>query len=178
MDSGNPLLFKAHSLLQLTVAVVLDPGAHGFGTLLQLFGLNALTNAVLAGALARFIKVAVEIRLGWWRSYWLVTPALAYVPTMITILSDVLNHRFRLADRMILMVVVLVLAQGLAGWFGILIRYRNGTPIGLFQGLATSSLLLLVATAICLLLLCAEGSGIGIPGIPAVPMSDSNTVPD
>jgi hypothetical protein len=153
MESMNPLLFKAHPLLRLSVELLTDPAAHGLGAYAKLISIYALVTVGWAGCLVGMAGRMAGLRLSWWRAYLLSAPALLYIPAMITVLDDVVKQEFRLADRVILLVTLAVLAQMLAAWFGLAVRYRSGEPLGLSQGLAIALALLLLAIPCCLLLL-------------------------
>lgn len=154
----NPLLFKAHPLLRVSVELLTDPASHGIGTYARLLSIYALVNVIGAGCLVGMARRAAGLRLPWLRAYSLAAPALLYIPAMITVLSDVVKQEFRLTDRILLVVVVVVLTQMLAAWFGLAVRYRNGEALGLSLGLAIALTLLLAAIPCCLVLLGLDSS--------------------
>ena len=130
-----------------------EPSGRRLGDYATLLSIYALLNVVSAGCLVGLVGKMAGQRLSWVRANLLALPALFYIPFMITVLADVVKQQFHLADRLIPVVILVVLSQMLAAWFGLGLRYRNGERFGLSQGLALALALLLASIPGCLLLL-------------------------
>ncbi|NJD08526.1 MAG: hypothetical protein FIA97_18810 [Methylococcaceae bacterium] len=163
MEPMNPLLFKAHPLLQRSVELVVGTAGHRLGEYVTLLSIYLLLNVVAAVCLKGMVDKLEGQSLPWRRANVLALPALLYAPFMITVLSDVVKQEFRLVDRLIPVVILVVLSQMLTAWFGLVLRYRNGQPLGLSQGFALALGLLLVSIP-CSLLLLGLDSAFGLFG--------------
>lgn len=151
----NPLLYKAHPLLYLTVDWLANPAAHSWqeARLLALlyFGINLIWALLLRHGVGKIAGFSP----GYFLAYWLALPALLlYLPPMATILQDVTGHQFHLSDRFILVFCVLVASQMLGAFYAVAIRYpRNGIALGLSDGIALSLWLWLFSLPLSLALL-------------------------
>jgi hypothetical protein len=143
----NPLLYKAHPLLRLTVELLVDPAAHSLREVALLALVYLAVCFVLALVLWRASNAVVGITPSLLLAYVLALPAaLAYFAPMLTLLADVVAHEFHFADRFILVFCVFVAAQMLGGLYAVAIRHPgSGAPIGLGDGLAISLLLWLAS---------------------------------
>ncbi|MGX2038655.1 hypothetical protein ACWJKU_00765 [Methylocaldum sp. MU1018] len=151
----NPLLFKAHPLLYLSVDLLVYPSAHPANDFFRLILIYLTINLLWMTALRIAVRTTAGIRLTPFRAYSLALPGtFAYAPAMLTVLSDVLAHAFRLEERYILIFVIGVAAQMLAALYGFAVRSdRTGRPVGVTAGIAVSLLLLLASIPFGLLLL-------------------------
>jgi hypothetical protein len=136
----NPLLYKAHPLLFLTVDLLANPAAHPWreaGRLALVYaGLNLVWTPWLWWGVKKAAGFAPSIPL----AYALALPALlCYQAPMLTVLGDVLAHAFHFADRFILVFCVFVAVQMLGALYAVAIRRPDGGgPIGLADGMAVS----------------------------------------
>lgn len=152
----NPFLFKAHPLLRLTVESLAGEGGLWQALVLLLFYLIA--NVVWATALALVVREMVHIRPRPLNLYWMSLPALVgYVPVLLTLLRDVLDHTFRFADRFILLFALVTVASMLGALYGFLFRHpRSHQSIGLIAGFAVALAMLLISLPLGLALLKTE----------------------
>ncbi len=136
----NPLLYKAHPVLHLTVDMLINPGAHSLGEACQLILFYLAVNITWTPWLMWGLKKTVGFSPSFPLVYGLGLPALLfYLPTMLTLLSDVLAHEFRLTDRFILVFCVFIASQMLSAFYGVAIkRPHDGKAIGLRDGLTIS----------------------------------------
>lgn len=139
----NPLLFKAHPLLSLTVDLFTNPTAHTQADWLRLLAIYLLLNLAWAWGLRWASKKAVEFSPPYWLAFLMAIPAmLLYQPIMLTLLDDVLGQRFHFADRAIFVICIVVASQMLGAFFAFALRHpRYDRPIGISDGLTISLLL-------------------------------------
>ncbi|HYE36715.1 hypothetical protein [Methylocaldum sp.] len=151
----NPLLYKAHPLLYLSVDLLIHPSAHPVDDFSRLILIYLVINLLWMAAFRLAVRRTVGIRLTPLSAYGLALPsALFYAPLMLTVLNDVLAHAFRLEERYILIFVIAVAAQMLAALYAAVIRFdRTGQPIGVRAGIAISLFLLLSSIPFGFLLL-------------------------
>ncbi len=156
----NPLLYKAHPLLYITVDLLANPSAHSLReaalpTLIYL-AVNLVWTPGLWWGVKKAVGVAPSIPL----AYLLALPALIfYLGPMLTVLADVLAHEFHFADRFILVFCLFVAAQMLGVFYAVAIRNPgDGGAIGLPDGMAVALLLWLLSlpTGLVFLVLNAE----------------------
>jgi hypothetical protein len=151
----NPLLYKAHPLLYLTVDLLVHPAAHtldDFSTLVLFYlTVNLIWTACLRGA----VKAGTGFVVAYGRAYWMALPSLVcLIPLTLTLLADILIHSFKFADRYILIVAIMIAVQMLGAFYGALVKHpTNARPIGLQIGLMVASTLLLLSLPFGLLLL-------------------------
>lgn len=155
----NPLLYKAHPLLYLTVDLMVNPAEHHFHEVVKLILIYLGVNLVWSAWLWQGTKNVAGFAPSYLLAYALALPAvLLYLPTMLTILNDILKHEFHFAERMILVICVFVATQMLGGFYAVAIRYpRNGIALGLVDGLAVSLWMWLFSLPIGLALLWLNG---------------------
>lgn len=151
----NPLLYKAHPLLYLTVDLLVHPAAHRVADFSTLVLIYLTVNLLWAPCLQFAIKKGAGFLLGYRRAYPLALPSLVlFTPLVLTLLGDILTHSFKFHDRYILILAILIAAQMLGALYGALVkRPANGRSIGLQAGLAVASTLLLLSLPFGLLLL-------------------------
>jgi tetrahydromethanopterin S-methyltransferase subunit G len=151
----NPLLFKAHPLLYLSVDLLLRPSAYSVDDFSRLVLIYLIINLPWMAALWFAVRRTVGIRLTLPRAYGLALPsAVVYAPLMLTVSSDILAHAFRLEERYILIFVIAVASQMLGALYGFGVRFdRTGRPIGIRAGLVVSLFLLLASIPFSFLLL-------------------------
>lgn len=151
----NPLLFKAHPLLYLSVDLLIRPSAYSVDDFSRLILIYLVINLLWTVALRLAVQRTVGIRLTPFRAYGLALPStVVYAPLMLTVSSDILSHAFRLEERYILLFAITVAAQMLAALYGVGIRFdRTGQPIGVRAGIVVSLSLLLASIPLSLLLL-------------------------
>jgi hypothetical protein len=141
----NPLLYKAHPLLHLTVDLLANPAAHSLREAARPALVYLAVNLAFAPGLwwgAKKAGGAPSLGL----AYLLALPAaLLYFAPMLTLLGDVLAHEFHFADRFILAFCVFVAIQMLGAFYAVALRRPGGGPIGLRDGLAVSLLLWLAS---------------------------------
>jgi hypothetical protein len=142
----NPLLYKAHPLLYLTVDLLADPAAHSLKDAAWLALIYLAVNLFLAPCLWWGSRKAVGFAPSYLLTYFLALAAVVcYLAPMLTLLSDVLAHEFRFADRFILVFCLFVAMQMLGALYAVAIRYpRNGRAIGLRDGFSLSILMWLM----------------------------------
>lgn len=151
----NPLLYKAHPLLYITVDMLTNPSAHS----LREAALPALVylavNLVWTPGFWWGAKKAAGFAPSLPLSYLLTLPAsLFYLGPMLTVLGDVLAHEFHFMDRFILVFCVFVAAQMLGVFYAVAIRNpRDGDILGVSGGMAVALFLWLLSlpTAVALL---------------------------
>lgn len=148
----NPLLYKAHPLLRLTLELLIDPSAHSPREAVRPALAYLAVGLVLAPVLWKAAKTATGRAPSPLLAYSLALPAaLLYFAPMLTLLGDVLAHEFHFADRFILVFCVFVAAQMLGGLYAVAIRHPgSGAPVGLADGLAISLVLWLVSLPLSL----------------------------
>lgn len=152
--SLNPLLYKAHPLLFRAVDLLLHPGAYSGVEIVGLAAIFLGINQLWAVAMWQASQSLTEVRLSLRASYGLALPAcVLYAPLLMTVLGDVLDHNFRLEDRVILVFAILVGSQMLGVLYGLTLRNPHGGPIGIRTGLAISLLLLLTSLPFGLVLI-------------------------
>jgi hypothetical protein len=151
----NPLLFKAHPLLYLTVDLLTRPSAHSVDDFSRLILIYLAIALFWMAALRLAVRRAARVRLTPLHAYGLAIPAaMCYTPLMLTVSNDILAHAFRLEERYILIFVIAVAAQMLGAVYGFGVRFeRTGRSIGLRAGLAVSLFLLLASVPFSFLLL-------------------------
>jgi len=143
----NPLLYKAHPLLFLTVDLLANPAAHSLREAARLALVYLALNVVWASGLWWGVKKAAGFAPSIPLAYALALPALVcYQAAMLTVLGDVLAHEFHFADRFILVFCVFVAAQMLGALYAVAIRDPQGSrPLGLLGGLTVSLLMWLLS---------------------------------
>jgi hypothetical protein len=151
----NPLLFKAHPLLYLSVDLLIRPSAYSVDDVSRLILIYLVINLLWTAVLRLAVRRTVGIRLTLPRAYGLALPsAVVYTPLMLTVSSDILAHAFRLEERYILIFVIAVAAQMLGALYGVGIHFdRTGRPIGIRAGLGVALCLLLASLPLSVLLL-------------------------
>lgn len=151
----NPLLYKAHPLLYLTVDLLANPSAHSPREALRPALIYLAANLAFAPWLRWGARQAAGYAPSWGLAYALALPAvLLYLAPMLTVLGDVLAHAFRWADRLILVFCVFVAAQMLGAFYAVAIRDpAGGRALGLRNGLAVSLFLWLGSLPLGLALL-------------------------
>jgi MFS-type transporter involved in bile tolerance (Atg22 family) len=109
---------------------------------------------VAASALRWSVVKSVDIQVGYHAAFWLSLPAmLLYLLPMITLMADVLDHRFHWRDRFMLVMWVVLASSMLAVLYAFGIRQiRYNRAIGLQAGLEASLTLLLMTLLIALAL--------------------------
>ena len=153
----NPLLYKAHPLLFLSVDLLANPAAHSWREAVRLALVYLALNLFWAAGLWWRVKKSAGFAPAPAAAYALALPALLlYQGPMLTVLGDVLAHRFHFADRFILVVCVFVAAQMLAALYAVSLRPPGGGGVGLPGGLALALYLWLLSLPTGLALLALE----------------------
>jgi hypothetical protein len=136
----NPLLYKAHPLLFLTVDLLANPAAHSLREAARLALVYLACNVVWAAWLWWGVKKSAGSAPSVLLAYALALPALlCYQAAMLTVLGDVLAHEFHFTDRFILVLCIFVASQMLGVLYAVAIRQPDGgAAIGLPGGLAVS----------------------------------------
>jgi hypothetical protein len=151
----NPLLYKAHPLLYLTVDLLANPAAHSsreaFKVILIYLAANLIGSIWLWQGTRKIAGFAPSYVL----AYVLALPAmLFYLSPMLTLLKDVTAHQFHFANRFILVFCLVVATQMLGVFYAVAIRYpRNGLALGLRDGIAVSLWMWLLTPPVGLALL-------------------------
>lgn len=156
----NPLLYKAHPLLFLTVDIFADPSAHSVEDWGRLLAIYLALSVVWTPVLLLGVKKTSGFFLPWAIAYGLALPATVfYLPLIVTLLNDVLAHEFSYTQRFIPVFCVFVASQMLAVFYGSMLKYpRNGRPVGLGDGLTVALLLLLASLPTGLAFLWLNGA--------------------
>ena len=151
----NPLLYKAHPLLYLTVDLLVSPAAHRANDFSTLALIYLTVNLIWAACLRFAVKTGAGSVLTYGLAYWVAMPSLVcFAPLMLTLLGDILTHSFHFDDRYILVLAILIAVQMLGAAYGALIRHpATDRSIGLQAGLIVASTLLLLSLPFGLLLL-------------------------
>ena len=151
----NPLLYKAHPLLSLTVDLLANPAAHSLREATRLTLIYLALNLIWAAWLWWGVKKTTGFAPSIPLAYLLALPALlCYQAAMLTVLGDVIAHQFHFADRFILVFCLFVAAQMLGVLYAVLIRHpQQGTPLGLADGLGVSLFMWLLSLPVSLALL-------------------------
>ena len=151
----NPLLYKAHPLLYLTVDLLANPGSHSLHEAFRLVLIYLCVNLVWTPCLWLGSKKLLGFAPSYPLAYALALVSLVfYLPTALTLMSDVLAREFRFQDRFILVFCIFIAAQMLGVFYAVAIRYpRNGRAIGLHDGMAISLALWLASLPVSLALL-------------------------
>lgn len=149
----NPLLYKAHPLLYLTVDLLANPAAHA----LREVGRLALVYLAVTLVWVPWLRWGVNKAAGFAPSYPLayvlaLPAALFYLGPTLTLLGDVLAHEFHFSERFILVFCLFVATQMLGAFYAVAIRQPGG-GIGLSDGMAVSLLLWLLSLPTGLILL-------------------------
>ncbi len=136
----NPLLYKAHPLMHLTVDLLANPTAHSFHEAFKVILIYLAINLVWAIGLWQGTRKVAGFAPPYFLAYVLALPALLfYLPAMLTVLNDIITHRFHFAERFILVFCVVVATQMLGVFYAVAIRYpRNRLAIGLQDGMMVS----------------------------------------
>jgi len=136
----NPLLYKAHPLLWLSVDLIANPKAHSPSEAAHVALVYLAANVLWAVWLWRGLRKTDGFTPSIPLAYLLALPAsVSYLAMMATLLADVLAHEFHFADRFILVFSVFIASQMLGGFYAVSIRHRvDGRMIGLVDGLAVS----------------------------------------
>ncbi|MDD5034021.1 MAG: hypothetical protein PHE55_04620 [Methylococcaceae bacterium] len=151
----NPLLYKAHPLLYLTVDLLSNPTAHTakeFGYLALIY---LTVNLVWTPCLVLAAKKSAGFAPSLAMAYLLALPSLLlYLPLILTILGDVIAHEFRFSERFIPVFCLLLATQMMAALFAVSLKHPlTRRPIGLQNGLTISLFLLLLSLPLGLMLL-------------------------
>lgn len=143
----NPFLYKAHPLLYRLADLLAHPSGHGLGEIAELVLIFLAINLLWAPGLLWAARRAAEVRLPFLKGYLLALPAtLVYAPLMMTVVSDVAGHAFRLEDRFLLVFAIFVTSQMLGGLYAFaLSQGSRADPASLAAGMAVSLFLLLVS---------------------------------
>lgn len=154
----NPIAYKAHPLLIKCLALLTQPGDLNRGDMITLLALLILGSIPYAFALRWLIGKSEGFRHSLIRSFLLAVPAnLLYTPVMLTLIGDIVHHRFLIEDRWFLLFTLLVISQLLCALYAFGIRRpEEQGPIGVESGLGISLLLLLVSMALSLALTLIE----------------------
>ena len=155
----NPLLFKAHPLLQRTLETLLAPEKFTASQILGLILLYLILNLPWALVWYYALYKIEGLRLPLWLAYLFALPSLlGYLPIQLTLTGDVMDHNFNLADRVIFLFVLFVAVQMLGVFYGFLVRYaRSAYPIGLHAGMSLALSMLLMGLPYSMLLLTWDG---------------------
>lgn len=149
----NPFLFKAHSLLQVTMGCVIGSRCSP-GLWMSLLMTYLLLSVPMGALISLRIRRLLRIRLRFAAAYALALPiTILFIPIVLTLLSDVLHHAFRLEDRVIFLFALLVVTVLSAALVGNVVHYRSGEPIGSEHGLTIVLTLLLGCVPYGLLIL-------------------------
>lgn len=150
----NPLLFKAHPLMVLAVDLVRNPGAHSWFDYARLAAIMLCGVGVWASALVWAVNRAADFRVRYYSAFLFAVPAvLLYLLPVITVISDVLDHKFHWRDRFLLVFLIVAASQMLGTLYAYGIRHpRYERPIGLQIGVEVAIVLLLVAMLSALVL--------------------------
>lgn len=126
--------------MYLTVDSLANPAAHSSHEIVKLILFYLGINLFWATWLWQGTRKVAEFALSYSLAYFLALPALLlYLPTMLTLLHDVIAHQFSFADRTILVIYVFFATQMLGVFYAVAIRHpKNGPPIGLQDGIAVS----------------------------------------
>jgi len=151
----NPLLYKAHPLLWLTVDLLDNPKAHTLGETAHLALIYLAINLVWAPWLRWGVRKAVGFSPSVPVAYALALPAqIVYLPSMLTLLGDVLAHEFHFAGRFILVFALLIASQMLGVLYAVSIRHpHTGRAIGMANGCTVSLFMWLLSLPVGLGLL-------------------------
>lgn len=151
----NPFLYKAHPLLYRLADLLAHPSGHSLGEISDLLLILLAINVLWVPALLWAARRAAGVRLPFLKGYLLALPAtLAYAPMMITVVSDVVGHAFRLQDRFLLVFAIFVTSQMLGGFYAFTLRKGRRFDVAeLAAGLSVSLFLLLVSIPACSVLL-------------------------
>lgn len=153
----NPLLFKAHPLLQQTLEVLAGTQPLTTKIVLGLPATYLVLTLPLAALLAFRLRRALHIKAPFGAAYLLALPAtLLFVPIALTLLGDIAAHAFRMEDRAIFLFALFVATILLAAMLGALVHYRNGASIGSEEGLILALTLLLACIPYGTLLLVLD----------------------
>lgn len=136
----NPLLYKAHPFLSLTVDLIDNPKAHTLAEVTHLALIYLAVNLVWTAWLWWGVRKAAGFSPSLPLAYVLALPAqVLYLPLMLTLLGDVLAHAFHFADRFIAVFSLLVASQMLGALYAVSIRDpQAGRAIGMVNGLTIS----------------------------------------
>lgn len=148
----NPLFYKAHPLLYLTVDLAAHPSSHTLGEAVRLLLIYLASSLFFSACLWWGTRKAAGFAPRLATVFLLALAAsVCYLGPMLTLLGDVLVHGFRFAERFILVFCLFVAAQMLSGLYAVSVRDpRTGRAIGLADGFALSLLLWLMSIPFCL----------------------------
>ena len=154
----NPIAYKAHPLLIKCLALLTEPSDLSRGDLITLLTLLILGSIPYALAIRWLMARTEGFRPQPIGSLLLAVPAhLLYTPVMLTLIGDVVHHRFLIEDRWFLLFTLLVISQLLCALYAFGIRRPEGAGmIGVESGLGVSLLLLLVSMVLSLALALIE----------------------
>jgi hypothetical protein len=157
--SMNPLFFKAHPLLYATLDLLVNPQANSLEDFSRLILLYLGLNVLWALALRQLVQKTAGFSPSYPLAFLMGLPALVVLlPTMTTVLADVLRHEFFWADRFILVFAIFLAIQMLGAWYGASLKDpRSGKPIGLRAGFVIALGLLLLAMPYGLLFIVLNG---------------------
>jgi hypothetical protein len=136
----NPLLYKAHPLMYLTVDLLANPSAHTSHEAFKLALIYLAINLIGSIWLWQGTRKIAGFAPTYVMAYVLALPAiLLYLSPMLTLLNDVIAHQFHFAERFILVFSVVAATQMLGVFYAVAIRYpRDGLALGLQDGMAVS----------------------------------------
>lgn len=150
----NPFFFKSHALLSATLVVLTGAVSLNVRVALILVLTYLCANLPFAACFAVAARRSAGLRLPFHKIFLLSLPAtLAYLPVGVTLVDDVMHQRFQLDDRYLFLFAIMVATLMLAGFYGAVVHYRGGQPIGSEHGLVLALALLLAMLPIALLLL-------------------------
>jgi len=154
----NPLLYKAHPLLFLSVDLLINPAAHSQREAARLALVYLALNLVWAAWLWWGVKKTAGFAPSIVLAYALALPALlCYQAAMLTVLADVVAHEFHFADRFILVFCIFIAVQMLGVLYAAAIRRpQAGGPLGLADGFGLALFMWLLSLPAGLALLALE----------------------
>jgi hypothetical protein len=155
----NPLLYKAHPLLYITLDWMTNPAIYPLPVLAWLASIYLAFALVGMVGLWWGVNKTAGFAPAWVAAYALALPAsLFYLGPMLTILNDVVTHNFHFADRFILVFSVFIVVQMLGALYAVTIRNsRTGEILGLVDGLTVALLLWLLSLPVAGALLSMDG---------------------
>jgi hypothetical protein len=154
----NPLLYKAHPLMYLTVDLLANPSAHTPREALKLALTYLAINLVGSVWLWQGTRKIAGFAPSYLLAYVLALPAtLLYLSPMLTLLKDVTAHQFHFSERFILVFSVVAATQMLGVFYAVAIRHpREGAALGIQDGMAVSLWMWLSTLPVGLALLWAN----------------------
>jgi len=143
----NPLLYKAHPLMILAADAFLNPGAHSLYDYSRLALILLSCMGLWASVLVWAVNRAADFRVAYWRAFLFALPAvLLYLLPVVTVVTDVIGHKFHWRDRFLLVFAMVVASQMLGVLYAFGIRHpRYERVLGLQTGIEVALVLLLAA---------------------------------